>query len=86
MKYRHKKTVVDALVWQGSNIKEILHFCGENRAKVQGLEGNKSLYILTIDGNRFVDYGDYVIKDSKNRLFEVNKNVFKDCYEVMEEK
>lgn len=85
MKYRHKQVDVEALIWHGNNVEEMLQFCGEKKAKVQGMDGHKCLYILTVDGNKFVDYGDYVVKDKKSRLFGVNKYVFNECYDLIKE-
>lgn len=90
MKYRKKPVVVEAMVWNGENIKEVKEFCGfdahihysytsfENQPQVK-------LVLVTLEGEMEVRPGSYIIKGVKGEFYPCRADVFTETYEVVEE-
>jgi len=59
-KFTKKPKVVDAVQWDGTNLKEIQDLIGENNASSDGTGG---LIVNILRGSMFVTKGNYVVKE-----------------------
>ena len=95
MKYRKKPVVIEAIQWNGNNLKEVMEFiCSEfsyeentdyvtnkfNYRKV-----TKKLSINTLEGKMEVSEGDYIIKGIKGEFYPCKPDIFINTYDEVEE-
>lgn len=82
MKYRlRKKPVeVDAVLWDGENIKEVLDFMNWRNAEHDTRIG---LVILTLEGRMQAEIGDYVIKGVKGEFYPCKPDIAISTYDVL---
>lgn len=79
---------VEAVKWTGENSSEIKDFCGEI-AKLDlyhSLDTQKEnivLHIRSIQGYRFVDKGDYIIKAENGEIFACKPDTFGMAFDVV---
>ena len=87
MKYRKKPVVVDAIQWNGSNIKELEAFVtrGLSICHAIGVDvANGVKYyvsIQTLEGEHLVREGDYIIKGVKGEFYPCKPDIFEQTYE-----
>lgn len=79
MKYRKKPVVVDALVWNGCNAREIVMFVGHD-----AFFRNGELYISTLEGPHHASVGDYIIKGVNGEHYPCKPDIFEKTYEPAE--
>ncbi len=79
MIFRKKPVLVEAFLWDGSNIDQIKAFVGGDvrQCKVT----NRKLYIDTLEGVVTADIGDMIIKGVKGEYYPCKPDVFKETYE-----
>lgn len=92
-KFRKKPVVIDALKWNGDNLKEVLEFTGksprfdeyfktfeeyENHVKKDG----NIFKIFTLEGTMKASVGDYIIKGVKGENYPCKPDIFESTYEV----
>ena len=87
-KYRKKPVVVDAIIWKGDNLREIIAFTGRHPSaekwtwheykKVVDTEGLK---IFTIEGSHMATIGDYIIKGVVGEFYPCKPDIFPLTYE-----
>jgi len=89
MKYRKRPVVIDALVWTGDNLQEIINFTGWHESarskwtwdeyceivKVYGLK------IFTLEGSHKASIGDYIIRGVQGEFYPCKPDIFKSTYE-----
>lgn len=76
MKYKHRPEIVDAVEWKGDNIDEMKECISED-ARVY----NRCLFI----GNIIPNNGEMVVKDNKNQIYKMSKQMFNSLYEEVKE-
>ena len=95
MKYRKKPVIIEAIQWNGTNLKEVMEFIGsefrydENSNYIT----NKFLYnkftrelaINTLEGTMKVAKGDYIIKGIKGEFYPCKHDIFINTYDEVEE-
>lgn len=77
MNYRHKQTLIQAIIWTGSNFDVLVEKFGKN---FLFLDGNGALMVTTKNGTVGAVKGDYIVKDAKGELYPVNADTFLDSY------
>lgn len=80
-KYKTKPCEIEAIQYDGSNIKEIRNFIGKS-FEVRTVEG---IYIRTLEGIMRASVGDYVIKGLRGEFYPCKPDVFEKKYELIEE-
>ena len=84
MKVRKKPVVVDAVMWEGSQVSfDAIMDMGLTKWSA-GEMGSKSFYILTLEGNMLVTYGDWVIKGTRGEFYPCKPDCFNDTFERIE--
>lgn len=92
MRYRKKPVVIEAIQWNGNNLKEVMEFINSefeyepnthwytNKFTYTG-----ELYINTLEGTMEVSKGDYVIKGIKGEFYPCKPDIFKETYEEVKD-
>ena len=82
-KYSTKPTVIEAVQWTGTNIQEILDFCGKDNALFVEIETEEpfeyplfSLYIITLEGMMPAKVSDYIIKGVLGEFYPCKEDAF----------
>nr|DAY15736.1 MAG TPA: PGDYG protein [Caudoviricetes sp.] len=80
MKYRKKPAVVEAVLWNGDNYKEVIDFA-ENKIWFDALGG---IWIATLEGDMIAKKGDYIIKGVQGEFYPCKPDIFAETYEEVE--
>jgi len=81
MRYKKKPIIVDAVRWTGKNTPEVIRFCPFT---VRIFDGRKISHLLipTLEGNRPVQKGNWIIKDIiKGEFYPCKPDIFATTYE-----
>lgn len=81
MKYRKKPVVIEAIVWNGVNVKEVDAFVDTEELSSSG----GSLFIHTLEGKMKVSVGDYIIKGVQGEFYPCKPDIFEATYEKVTE-
>ena len=93
-KYRKKPIVIEAIQWNGYNLKEIEDFVGkplewwyfDDPNKEKPLDpSNNILKIETLEGDHLALGGDYIIKGVNGEFYPCKPDIFEKTYEIVEE-
>lgn len=86
--YRKKPVVIEAVVWNGDNLKEIIEFTGlDESAKKWSWEEYEQvvkdfgLKIFTLEGSHMASVGDYIIRGVKGEFYPCKPEIFEMTYE-----
>lgn len=92
MKFRKKPVVIEAIMWNGNNLKEIIAFTGlhpsaekwtwqeyENVVRTEGLK------IFTFEGPYMATIGDMIIKGVHGEFYPCKPDIFDKTYDAVEE-
>ena len=82
MKYRKKPVVIDAVIWTGENVKEIMDFMSWRNASHDEKNG---LVIHTLEGSHYALVGDFIIKGVKGEFYPCKSEIFHLTYEAVKE-
>ena len=81
MKYRKKPVIVDAIQWTGENEKEVESFLVLGGAWFD--KDSNFLIICTLEGDMYVDKGDYIIRGIKGEFYSCKPDIFEETYETL---
>ena len=92
MLYRKKPVVVEAIQWNGLNLKEIEDFAGQaldyeiyDTAYQASVAPPKARVIIhTLEGDHVATVGDYIIKGVKGEFYPCKPEIFAETYEAVE--
>lgn len=91
MKYRKKPVVIEAVQWNGLNLKQIKEFCPvaiveihDAAWKAEAIHPCTKITIPTLEGDHLVSLGDFVIKGIKGEFYPCKPDIFELTYEVVE--
>lgn len=79
MKYRKKPVVIDAIKWDGKNVKEVMDFMAWRNVSHDARTG---LLIHTLEGNLHANIGDMIIKGVQGEFYACKPDIFAATYEV----
>lgn len=93
MKYRKKPVVIEAIRWDGHNLREIIDFTGWHPSASQKwtwdeykqVVEREGLKIFTLEGQMNADVGDYIIKGVKGEFYPCKPDIFEQTYDVLKE-
>ena len=81
MKYKTKPCEIEAMIWNGKNKEEIIHFTN-NHIKFEVEDNGKDLlFIETLEGTMVADIGDYIVKGLRGEFYSCKPDVFVKKYE-----
>jgi len=75
VKYVKLPVVIEAVLWDGTNVDEIFEFVGHN-AEVECGE----LFIDTLEGAHVATIGDYIIKGVEGEFYPCKPSIFQKTY------
>jgi hypothetical protein len=91
MKFRKKPVVVEAVQWNGNNLREIIAFTGLNTSAstltwetYEQLVLNHGLKIFTLEGPMMALIGDWIIKGVSGEFYPCKPDIFEKTYEAVE--
>lgn len=79
MKFRKKPVVIDAILWTGENVNEIMDFMSWRNAMHDVGTG---LVIRTLEGSHHASPGDWIIKGVKGEFYPCKPDIFDATYEA----
>ena len=82
MKFRKKPVIIDAVIWDGMNVKEVFDFMGWRNAEHDEQSG---LVIHTLEGNHHASIGDWIIKGVKGEFYPCKPDIFAATYEPVDD-
>lgn len=92
MKYRKKPVVIEAMQWNGDNLKEVMEFIGSEFKYepntywyTNKFTYNGELHINTLEGEMLASIGDYIIKGVKGEFYPCKSDIFEATYEEVDE-
>lgn len=84
-KFVKKPVVIEAIQYNGENIKAIEDFVGKKLSTVMASDVDVKLIIPTLEGDMKASKGDYVIKGIKGEFYPCKPDVFKQSYNMIKE-
>jgi hypothetical protein len=88
MKYRKKPVIIEAIKWDGHNLKEIINFTGLHESarkwtweEYENVVAEKGLKIFSLEGPHLASVGDYIIKGVKGEFYACKPDIFDITYE-----
>lgn len=99
MKYRKKPVVIDAILWNGSNIEEAVEFIKDGKPDLTHLPddgisvgptigfipASGDLLIPTLEGKMTARAGDIIIRGVNGEFYPCKPDIFEKTYEKVEE-
>jgi hypothetical protein len=82
MKFRKKPVVIDAMLYDGENMLEVVSFVG-TRCAIQRAP-NQPIMIDTLEGGLRATPGDWIIKGVKGEFYPCKPDIFEATYETAE--
>ena len=83
MKFRKKPVVIDAMQWDGTNIKAIHDFMGTTDVSYNTFSG--TAYIPTLEGLMSASKKDWIIRGVKGEFYPCKPDIFAATYEPVAE-
>ena len=80
---RKKPIEVEVCKWTGENIDEIKDFCGHNANFVIRQDGGMWFASLDDFVTYYVDFEDYIIKETKDEFYPCKPDVFEKTYDII---
>lgn len=88
MKARKKPVEIECVQWTGSNIEEIMSFCGPKaydiyQINLANMPTEYSLMIHTLEGDHRATIGDYIIKGVHGEFYPCKEDIFHETYDII---
>lgn len=87
-KFVKRPVVIEAILWDGSNPKEVLEFLGRSLQHLDFASqswARSRITIPTLEGDMFASVGDWIIKGIKGEFYPCKPDIFAATYEAVEE-
>lgn len=84
-KYIKKPIPVSALQWTGENYEEIKTFCTDVNGEEKCFKSDKTLWILTREGQLKAVVGDYVMRGIEGEFYPCAESIFNKTYDEFNE-
>lgn len=76
--FRKKPVVIEAVLWDGDNVKAVMDFMEWRNASHDDVEG---LNIRTLEGMHHASVGDWIIKGVKGEFYPCKPDIFAATYD-----
>ena len=87
-KFRKKPVVIEAIQWNGSNLREVIDFTGLHHSaekwsweEYEQVVKTDGLKIFTLEGKMNADINDFIIKGVKGEFYPCKPEIFEATYE-----
>lgn len=93
MKYRKKPIVIEAIIWKGDNLEEVMNFLNtefeynkdDYYYTYKFIYDKDGLIIRTLEGLMKVSIGDFIIKGINGEYYPCKPDIFEKTYEKVED-
>jgi len=86
MKYIKKPVEIEAIQYNGDNLQECINFLDyANYYTAWNGDGERTLFIKTLEGDMKVSLGDYIIKGVKGEYYPCKPDIFEESYNNADE-
>lgn len=89
MKFKKKPAIVEAIIWNGNNLKEVMEFIGsefkyeeDTMYYTEKFTYHKGVLYI---GSLLVHIDDYIVKEVDKEFYPCNPKIFLTVYEEVEE-
>lgn len=93
-KFRKKPVVIDAVIWNGENLKEVIDFTGKSPKWDEYfksfeeyelfVKNDRSVFkIFTLEGTMEASVGDYIIRGVSGEHYPCKPDIFEKTYELV---
>lgn len=79
--FRKRPVVIEALLFDGTNVDECLAFIGAPREEGEDAEDFDTIDIDTLEGTMETRQGDWIIKGVQGEFYPVKPDIFEATYE-----
>lgn len=79
--YRKKPVVIEALLWNGDNLRDVEEFFGITNPAPEDTYSNGKIPIDTLEGTMTASKGDYIIKGVQGEFYPCKPDIFESTYE-----
>lgn len=85
-KYRKEPIIIEAVQWDGSNLKEVIDFIGLEKTwdAYEDIVITNGLKVFTLDGLVTTSIGDYIIKGIRGEIYSCRSDIFEKTYEPVD--
>jgi len=87
-KFRKKPVVIEAIQWEGDNLRQIIDFTGLHQSankwtwqEYEQIVKRDGLKIFTLEGKMNADIGDFIIKGVNGEFYPCKPDIFEKTYE-----
>ncbi len=84
-----KPVTIEAVVWTGYNLNEVIKFTGQNVSvrdlswgEYEELVSREGLKIFTLEGSRMASVGDYIVKGVKGDVYPCKPDIFEITHDI----
>jgi len=81
-RFRNKIVEVDAVLFDGANARDIIAWVGADLCKRQRGTISERLIIVTPEGGRYADAGDWIIRDRNGDVYPYKSDLFQMRFEI----
>lgn len=85
MKFRKKPVVIEAVLWNGTQVSEVTEWISDALHNDTIMRFGDKVVIKTLEGNMIADPGDYIIKGVKGELYPCKPDIFEQTYEPIKD-
>ena len=85
MKFRKKSVVIEAVLWNGTQVSEVTEWISDALHNDTIMRFGDKVVIKTLEGNMIANPGDYIIKGVKGELYPCKPDIFEQTYEPIKD-
>lgn len=85
MKFRKKPVVIEAVLWNGTQVSEVTEWISDALHNDTIMRFGDKVIIKTLEGNMIANPGDYIIKGVKGELYPCKPDIFEQTYEPIKD-
>ena len=85
MKFRKKPKVIEAVLWNGTQVSEVTEWISDALHRDTIMRFGDKVVIKTLEGNMIANPGDYIIKGVKGELYPCKPDIFEQTYEPIKD-
>lgn len=85
MKFRKKPVVIEAVLWNGTQVSEVTEWISDALHNDTIMRFGDKVVIKTLEGNMIANPGDYIIKGVKGEFYPCKPDIFEQTYEPIKD-
>lgn len=85
MKFRNKPVVIEAVLWNGTQVSEVTEWIRDALYNDTIMRFGDKVVIKALEGDMIANPGDYIIKGVKGELYPCKPDIFEQTYEPIKD-